>query len=196
MWRLLSMRCGKNKCTQTRGRLSAYLDQRLGLQEQGEIERHLETCQRCQQELESLQTTVQLLHQVPQVLPARSFAVSEARPLPRRSLFPVLRTATAVMAVFLVLIFAFDMTNLFHTGPISTPENGTQSYGPSEKGNETDFSWAVTGDVTSQEKGEAGWVHPLEYGILGGVVVLGGVTIVVWRDRKRTAIRESDEDVA
>jgi hypothetical protein len=101
------------------------------------------------------------------------------------------------MAVFLVLIFAFDMTNLFHTGPISTPENGTQSYGPSEKGNETDYHiGAVTSGVTSQEKGEAGWVRPLEYSLLGMVVVLGGVTIAAWRDRKRAVIRESDKDVA
>ena len=191
MWRLLSLRFGKSKCNQTRDRLSAYLDQRLGPPERGEVERHLETCQGCRQELESLQATVQLLHQVPQVLPARSFAICEARPLPRRSPFPVLRTATAVLAVFLVLIFAFDMTNLFHTGPISTQEKSGSFYESEERSSDAgDHLGSVTDGETNQEEGEAGWVRPLEYGVLGGVVVLGGVTIAVWRGRRRGIVRD------
>lgn len=191
MWRLLLLRFRKSRCDQTRDTLSAYLDQRLGPPERGEVERHLETCQGCRQELESLQATVQLLHQVPQVLPARSFAICEARPLHHRLPFLVLRTATAVMAVFLVLVFAFDMTNLFHAGPMSTQEKGAQSYS-SEKGR-ADAGDQATLDIngeTNQEEGEAGWVRPLEYGVLGGVVVLGGVTIAAWRGRRRGIVRD------
>ena len=191
MWRLLLLRFRKSKCNQTRDRLSAYLDQRLDLQERGEVERHLEACQGCRQELGSLQATVQLLHRVPQVLPARTFAIREARPLPRRSPFPVLRTATAVLAVFLVLIFAFDMTNLFHTGPISTQEKSGSFYGLEERSSDAgDHLGSVTDGETNQEEGEAGWVRPLEYGVLGGVVVLGGVTIAVWRGRRRGIVRD------
>ena len=185
------MRFGKSECDHNRDRLSAYLDQRLGSQERGKVERHLEACQRCQHELESLQATVQLLHRMPQVLPARSFVVCEARPLPRRSLFPVLRTATAVMAVFLVLIFAFDMTNLFHTSPISTQEKSGSFYGSEERrGDAGDHLGSVTDGETNQEEGEAGWVRPLEYSVLGGVVVLGGVTIAAWRGRRRGIVRD------
>ena len=191
MWRLLLLRFRKSRCDQARDRLSAYLDQRLDLQERGEVERHLEACQGCRQELESLQATVQLLHQVPQVLPARSFAICEARPLHHRLPFPVLRTATAVMAVFLVLVFAFDMTNLFHAGPMSTPENEAPSYGSEKgKGDAGDHLGFVTNGEANQKRGEAGWVRPLEYGVLGGVVVFGGMTIAVWRGGRRSVVRD------
>ena len=191
MWRLLLLRFRKSKCNQTRDRLSAYLDQRLDLQERGEVERHLEACQGCRQELGSLQATVQLLHRVPQVLPARTFAIREARPLPRRSPFQVLRTATAVLAVFLVLIFAFDMTNLFHTGPVSTQEKSGSFYGSEEgRGDAGDQATLDINGETNQEEGEAGWVRPLEYSVLGGVVVLGGVTIAAWRGRRRGIVRD------
>ncbi len=180
------MRFRKDKCSQTRGLLSAYMDQQLGLQEQEGVERHLKACQGCRQELDSLRGTVRLLHRVPQVSPARSFVVTEVKPLPRWSPFPVLRTATAVVAVFLVLVFALDVVNVFETGPTSVEEGRTYSdeRAPEEKGPGSEPSTAATGEGTLGEE-EAGWVRPLEYGLLGVAVVLGGMTTATWRKRKK-----------
>jgi len=203
--------------------LSAYTDQQLGLQEQEGVEKHLEACQGCRQELDSLRATVRLLHRVPQVSPARSFAVTEPKPLPRWSPFPVLRTATAVVAAFLVLVFALDVVNTFEAGPVSTEEEGASSYdsekgdllgggasraesGPQTMGGEEEYlspdgengaaqedvtdedgeTAAATGEGTLGEE-EAGWVRPLEYGLLGVVVVLGGVTVANWRKKRKRA---------
>jgi len=131
MWLLKRFR--KDRCSQTRDLLSAYTDGQLDLKEQERVEQHLKVCPACREELGSLQATVQLLHRVPQESPARSFAVAEPRPVPRWSPFPVLRTATAVAAVFLVFFFAADMYNLFGTGPAATEERGAMQ---SESGQE------------------------------------------------------------
>ena len=218
------MRFRKDKCSQTRGILSAYMDQQLGLHEREEVEQHLKACRGCQQELDSLRATVQLLHRVPQVSPARSFAVTEAKPMPRWSPFPVLRTATAVVAAFLVLVFALDVVNVFEAGPVSTQEEGASSY-DSEKGgllgdgasraesghqtmegeeeylspdgedgaahedvtNGDEETAAAAGEGTRGEE-EAGWVRPLEFGLLGVVMVFGGVTIAGWRKKKKLKV--------
>jgi anti-sigma factor RsiW len=67
MWRSLVKRFRKDECDRTKGMHSAYIDQRLSFKEQQEVERHLEVCQRCQEELDTLRATVGLLHRVPQV---------------------------------------------------------------------------------------------------------------------------------
>ncbi|NQT48889.1 MAG: zf-HC2 domain-containing protein [Chloroflexi bacterium] len=133
MWHSLFARFRKDRCSQTRDLLSAYTDGQLDLKEQERVEQHLKVCPACREEIGSLQATVQLLHRVPQESPARSFAVAEPRPVPRWSPFPVLRTATAVVAVFLVFFFAADMYNLFGTGPAATEERGAMQ---SESGQE------------------------------------------------------------
>jgi len=238
MWRVLSLGIGKDKCHQTKRKLSAYIDQRLDLREREGVEQHLEACQECRQELHSLRAAVDLLHSVPQAVPRRSFAVTETRPLPHWAPFPALRVATAVLAVSLVLVFAADMTNLFQTRPLATEEKGASSYepgsgqggvdsysqpgedqstlGPALNGEGCDSrapgdvskSSSSTADAPDQEDGvqsgvngddgtdgaskgeilggeEASWTHPLEYGLLGVVLVLSGVTIVGWRKGKK-----------
>jgi hypothetical protein len=113
----------------------------------------------------------------------------------------VLRTATAVLAVFLVLIFAFDMTNLFHAGPVSAPENGAQYY-KSENGSSADGQGSLGSNGiadragANEGEGEVGWIRPLEYGVLGGVVLLGGATMAMWRGRRRALFETSNEDDA
>lgn len=158
------MRFRKDKCSQTRGMLSAYIDQQLGLQEQEGVEKHLKACQGCQQELDSLRATVQLLHRVPQVSPARSFAVTEPKPLPRWSPFPVLRTATAVVAAFLVLVFALDAVNVFETGPTSVEEGRTYSgeRAPEEKGPGSEPSTAATEPVVVFTPDQDDWVIEIQ----------------------------------
>lgn len=225
MWRILLRRLVKDKCGKTEGMLSAYIDQCLSLKEQREVEYHLEACQRCQEELESLRATVGLLHRVPQVSPSRSFAIAEVKPAPRRTAVWALRAATSVAAVFLMLLFASDLGNLFEASPSLVDEGGAPSstFGP-EKGEQRDSallfglfppftidSWIAGGQefyLSSEEEGpaeeeepglpsgqdeelaveEAGWLPPLEYSLLGVVVVLGGMTIANWRKEKKRRV--------
>ena len=193
MWRLLR-RFIKDECDKTKGMLSAYIDQDLSLKEQREVEHHLEACQRCQEELDSLRATVELLHRVPQVLPSRSFAIAEVKPAPRRTAVWALRAATSVAALCLVLLFASDLVNLFEGAPSLMEKEGAP---PSTLGPERDQDW---GTVLSPDEWcgpgeeelaaeEAGWLRPLEYSLVGVVAILGGVTIANWRkERKRSEI--------
>ena len=67
----------KRECRRVRGKLSEYIGGRLGTEEKGSLESHLETCSACAKELEALQMTVKLLNQVPSVPVPRSFAIRE-----------------------------------------------------------------------------------------------------------------------
>ncbi len=108
---------GEPLCRRVRGMLSEYVDNRLDSENKSLVERHLETCEACSKELESLRMTVQLLHRVPEVPAPRSFTV--AAPAPRReSAFgPAsmrwLRPATAVVAIALVVLLAGDFSHVF-----------------------------------------------------------------------------------
>jgi hypothetical protein len=218
MWRPLSAILKRSDCERTRSRLSAYIDQRLGAREQKGLERHLEACRVCREELDSLKATVRLLHGMPQVLPRRSFAVTETketRPLPRWSPAPVLRMATAVVAVFLVMAFAADMANLFESSAVLRGEKGQSSYGSQQDDGSSDGKWSYPygngptldisdgdqeratdedGGATGESEGgtlgttEAGWVRPLEYSLLGGTVLLGGAAIAARRGRRKGTV--------
>jgi anti-sigma factor RsiW len=219
----------KDECAQTKGMLSAYIDQRLSLKELRGVEHHLEACQRCREELDSLRATVGLLHRVPQVSPSRSFAIAEVKPVPRRTAVWALRAATSIAAVFLVVLFAGDLFNLFEATPslIKGAPSNTQGTGggeeqetapsPEEKwylGPEVGLFgpammnslmaggldlYAISGEEGPSEeeepsqpseeevaREEAGWLHPLEYGFLGVVVVLGGATMAAWQKEKKS----------
>lgn len=67
----------KTRCRKVRGMLSEYIDNLLSAEDKGVVESHLEVCEACSNELESLQMTVQLLHRMPSVPVPRSFAVRE-----------------------------------------------------------------------------------------------------------------------
>lgn len=67
----------KTRCRKVRGMLSEYIDNLLGAEDRGVVESHLEVCEACSNELESLRMTVQLLHRMPSVPVPRSFAVRE-----------------------------------------------------------------------------------------------------------------------
>jgi len=228
------------ECHRAKHLLSAYVDGEVSTSERQALERHLDRCSSCRQELDSLRATVALLHRVPQATPHRSFAVAEPRPAPARRPFPVLRTATASMALLLVLFFAADATNLFQTTPACSPEAGasselgtgqeegggsysqdsdTRDVTPSEEPVQNVASAGASGesgqstpdasdelhsdsvvvDNEQEEKEqaelaagtpgseEAGWIRPLEYGLLGMLVVLAGLTLAAWRRARRAA---------
>ncbi|MDM8000821.1 MAG: zf-HC2 domain-containing protein, partial [Dehalococcoidia bacterium] len=107
-----SRRSKKNECLKTRHLLSVYLDRRLSAEQTGPVEDHLTKCERCREEAESLRATVALLRRLPQVEPARQFAVAPLRALPGHRALPALRLATAAAAVLLVAAFAVDWTGV------------------------------------------------------------------------------------
>jgi hypothetical protein len=80
----------KRECRRVRGKLSEYIDGRLGIEERVWMESHLGVCGACSEELETLRMTVHLLNQVQMVPVPRSFAIREAEtdeakvPEPRR----------------------------------------------------------------------------------------------------------------
>lgn len=105
----------KNEHQYVTDRLSAYLDRQVSQRDVERIKIHLETCEPCQQALETLLWTKQLLRQVPVVPVPRSFVVREAdvapvKTTPRRSLF-AMQWATAVVALlFVVVLFGDALT--------------------------------------------------------------------------------------
>jgi predicted anti-sigma-YlaC factor YlaD len=94
-------------------RLSAYLDGELVPQEQKAIEHHLDGCQICQWNLDTLQQTVQWTRELQPLTVPRVFTIS-APAEPERSarrrwnLTPLLQGATALVALLLFFAVAGD----------------------------------------------------------------------------------------
>ena len=206
MWQSIKQRFAKKgECQKVKEMLSPYLDQCLNPEEQRNVERHLASCQLCQEELASLRATVEWLHQAPVAAPRRSFAIAEARPVPRRRAFAALRVATAVAAVALAAIFSADLMHQFETSlPSQQPEeNGLgqerdeamyyalavpegEGFEDSQSDSEQDAeSYVIQSPDTTVE---ANWVRPVEFSLLGATVILGGLTLTGWR-RQRTQRR-------
>ncbi len=60
----------------TTEQLSAYIDRQLSPEEQAFCDAHLSTCQRCQESLAGLRSTVALLQALPRMTPARTFRLT------------------------------------------------------------------------------------------------------------------------
>ena len=107
----------KSGCGKVRGMLSEYIDGALSSEDRGTIEEHINACQSCAKELESLRMTVAMLHRVPEVAVPRSFAISvseERRPgtyAPRSMRW--LRPATAFATIALVALLLVDFLPVF-----------------------------------------------------------------------------------
>jgi hypothetical protein len=97
--------------------LSEYIDNSLNSENKSLVERHLETCEACSKELESLRMTVQLLRRVPEVSVPRSFTVTVPQPRRESAFGPSslrwLRPATAIVAVALVVLLMGDFLHGF-----------------------------------------------------------------------------------
>ncbi len=99
----------------TQKNLSAYLDGQLTTRERERMERHLAECSRCQEELATLGSAVELLHTVPSVPLPRSFELSASAEEERERyrfwsrMHTTLRTATAVASLLLVLLLSGDL---------------------------------------------------------------------------------------
>lgn len=94
------------------GNLSSYFDGQLPQRAMERVQRHLEQCQECRQDLEALQHTVALLRGMPRPRPPRSFAIPETVPAPslpfwmRSGVYATLRMATATVAALFVITVA------------------------------------------------------------------------------------------
>ncbi|MGD9145631.1 MAG: zf-HC2 domain-containing protein [Anaerolineae bacterium] len=108
-------------------RLSAYLDGELAPGEHEAVERHLATCQACQWDLDTLQTTVQWMGELPTVPLPRVFTIPapaqpERTPWRRWGFLPVLQAATALVALLLFFAVAGDfLLSGPGTGGVSEP---------------------------------------------------------------------------
>lgn len=80
--------------------LSEYLDSRLGGEDRDVIERHLETCRPCSEELESLRMTVSLLNRVHEVRIPRSFVLRGAEKARKGVFEPRVSVLSRPVAVF------------------------------------------------------------------------------------------------
>ncbi len=92
--------------------LSAFLDGELKARDQERVRQHLEVCEACRWELQTLQETVNLVRSLPQLKAPRSFRIPHSTPAPsvplwmRPAAYSALRVATGAMAAALVMALA------------------------------------------------------------------------------------------
>ena len=168
----------KSECKKVQGMLSPYIDGWLTSLETERTESHIEGCEACRRELESLGATVNLIHRVPLVSLSRSFTIAELAPIYRGpAAFGVLRIATAVAVLVLAFLFLGDAAHLFEAGLIG--ERFAQQVTPVADEDSDMGGAALEGE-------EYIWpVRELELALLGVVVVLGGVTAIMWQKKRR-----------
>lgn len=102
--------------------LSAYIDGELSSQDAARVEKHLRECETCSQNLVTLRQTVALVGELSPAPAPRSFVVRPAavgvkpRPVAPRRGYGLLRGATALAALLLVLLVGGDLTLQFLGG--------------------------------------------------------------------------------
>ncbi len=173
----------KPECGRVQGVLSSYIDGHLTTEECEAVESHLEGCEACGRELESLRQTVDLLHRVPMVSPHRSFALERVEPVRLPRAFVALRTATVCCTLLLAVLFLGDVLDLV---------DGGFYYGGYTlmQGVFYDMSGIApeNGDILVGGQDGASLLRQIEYGLLGLVVVLGASTAFLgWRRRRSLA---------
>ena len=174
----------KRECKTIKGMLSPYIDGQLSPSEMERIERHIEECDACRRELESLRAVVSLLHRVPMVALPRSFTIAVKAPRRHPVELRALRVATAVAVLLLAFVFAGDALNFIGAGPAEdkalrqenavtyTPAGGEVLEAPdaSEAFNASESTWPV---------------RYVELALVGVVIVLGSTTVILWQKRRR-----------
>ena len=102
--------------------LSAYIDGELLAGEKARVQKHLEECEACSENLATLRQTVVLLGELPTVPAPISFALRPAPVRPRARVtapawgYGLLKGATALAALLLVLLIGGDLTLQFLGG--------------------------------------------------------------------------------
>jgi len=178
----------KRECKTIKGMLSPYIDGQLSPSEMERIERHIEECDACRREVESLRAVVSLLHRVPMVALPRSFTI--AVKAPRRHPFELraLRVATAVAVLLLAFVFAGDALNFIGAGPAEDKalrQENAATYTPAG-GEVLEAPDALDVQPEASNASESTWpVRSVELALVGVVVVLGGTTVILWQKRRR-----------
>jgi hypothetical protein len=160
-----------SRCRKVRGLLSEYIDNRLDGEKKTLVERHLQTCEACSKELESLQITVQLLHRVPEVPVPRSFTVTASEPKRESAFGPAslrwLRPATAIIAIALVVLLTGDFLNVFVSNPgVNSGGNVTYVRFPPSAPTEQQTMVAVPGVMGKMSLATAKAVGYTDYTVL------------------------------
>ncbi len=199
----------KESCSSIEWLLSEYLDGRLSAGAETRVEVHLDRCECCRAGLASLRATVGLLKQLPECAPRRSFSLAAPRSQARWHLYPVMRAVTTTVLAFFLIVFSLDVGGVVR-GPVSefTQESTESEPGPvnSEDGpivrstpgsddltdEEPDSSAGPDEDgsdeaqiMANDTQAASGWFPTLEYGLLGLLVVIGGLTLSQRRQWKR-----------
>jgi len=167
----------KSQCQQLKGMLSPYIDGQLSPTEVSRIEGHIQGCDACRGELESLRATVNLLHRVPMVSPPRSFTIAEVVPKQRAVALGALRLATAVAVILLTFLFVGDALHLFDGGLIA--ERYIPQATPAADG------VLDTGGKPAEGQGYVWPVRQTELALAGVVVTLAGATAILWQRKRR-----------
>jgi len=157
--------------------LSPYIDGQLSPGEKDRVEEHIESCDACRRELESLRATVKLLHRVPVVSPPRSFTLAEVVPKRRAVALGALRVATAVAVIVLAFFFVGDALHLFDGGLIA--ERYAQQLAPNTEG------ISDTGGAPAESSGYAWPVDQIELALTGVALALAGMTAILWQRQRR-----------
>lgn len=116
----------KGECNRFREKISPYIDNKLASDERQALERHMSSCSTCSRELESLRATVKLLHCVPMAPTPRSFSVVETKPVSAPKSFGMMRWATAVVVLALVVLATGDLFRIYPEKSGTSPSIGPQ----------------------------------------------------------------------
>ena len=187
----------KSECQELRGMLSPYIDGELSSLEKTRVERHIEKCDACRRELESLRATVGLLRRVSQVAPPRSFTIAARAPR-RHPAWGAMRVATAVAVLVLAFVFIGDALNFIGAGPVedkSTRQQfaATETPVPEPSGGLLGEGDANEDDLAvAEDWGGTQSLRSVELGLAGVVVVLGGATAVMWLRLRREREKEAE----
>jgi anti-sigma factor RsiW len=103
-------RLSHNHSDESNELLSAYIDGAVDAAERRRAERLIDSCAACAQEVQELRMFRQLLRDLPNVQPRRSFTLDPATVAPpRRLLFPTLRWSSLVAAALFLVVLGVDV---------------------------------------------------------------------------------------
>jgi hypothetical protein len=117
------------QCSEMQENLSAYLDGELDPGEEAALKSHLEGCESCRKEFESLRSTVELVRSVPRVqapavLKQRLTSAAPSRRAAWRFPNPVaLASAAALVLVAVVAVFMLSMSRRGGSGDLAVGRN-------------------------------------------------------------------------
>jgi anti-sigma factor RsiW len=152
----------KNECDKIREMLSPYIDGRLNPDRQQAVESHIQSCQACRGEYDSLLKTVDLLRHMPDVESKRSFIIKEAERRAMSGKLKALYVATIAVAVLLAFVYIGDVRHYFEVSLLPMPPG----HQPADV---RQYCWRI---------------REVEFGLLGVFIILAASTFAYWRSQR------------